>query len=396
MRLILPRTFKARFKTHWEGSKWALGIALFCGCALALRASPLEDFIQKSTLRGFYALRGDRPPSSDVVLIGISSQDLLHLHAQHWLSQSTIAAALKKIEESEPRAVFVDFTIDHTENDAASDNQIISALRHGRFALVSEKVYRSADESEAVPVGSFDSSPDFLTAAESQYEAVLQPGSKEISEITFESELTSAPGTVSLFPALKEVKFDIEEPDRFGLINFYGPPGTIRHLSLTELLNSESEQISGSLRGRIVFVGFQSLPGYSGGTKGTYQIAHSARWMSDTEIRANVAANLLDASWLRRLAPDTETSLFVVCLLMLLLIEELFAPVERPFVLGLLLMVQSYAAYLAFTQHNWWFASFGTLCLITLARVVAWLFYPQRDCKLDDPFDFGKFDFEDK
>jgi len=124
------------------------------------------------------------------------------------------------------------------------------------------------------------------------------------------------PDTLITEPARKTLitlfKTYTEESSRF--LNFYGPPGTIEHLSYESLLNDyENVAEKLNLRNKIVFVGALAMSPINQ-TDGFYTVFTSDDGvdLSGVEIAATAFANLLER---RSIFPINIIGRFVICLL---------------------------------------------------------------------------------
>ncbi|MBI4661624.1 MAG: adenylate/guanylate cyclase domain-containing protein [Verrucomicrobia bacterium] len=92
-------------------------------------------------------------------------------------------------------------------------------------------------------------------------------------------------------------------PARVRWLNYYGPPGTIQHISYHKALLPEGVE-PGFFRDKIVFVGAQQSADFSGKGKDEFATPYT-RWgmgfAPGTEIHATACLNLLRGDWLVRL-----------------------------------------------------------------------------------------------
>src|SRR6185295_7304968 len=93
-------------------------------------------------------------------------------------------------------------------------------------------------------------------------------------------------------------------------VNYYGPPGTIRHFSYYQAL-ATNEIPTEAISNQVVFVGGLYDVGFSGGSKSddfrTPYTRNKGRLTPGVEIVATSYLNLIHHEWLRRLASPVES-----------------------------------------------------------------------------------------
>src|SRR5262249_29613086 len=156
----------------------------------------------------------------------------------------------------------------------------------------------------------------------------------------------------------------LTRPGPKDLINFYGPKGTIKRMSLFAILAADSEMLRQELGNKLVLVGFQSITRERGQMdKDEYEVPVSDRPMFGAEIHATIAANLIDHSWLRRFPVSIELCiLYTASLLMgafaVSLRPEKSAPVIACFLASAVLVV-----YRLFAVYGYWIPGLGALLI---------------------------------
>ncbi|HSC05731.1 MAG TPA: adenylate/guanylate cyclase domain-containing protein [Steroidobacteraceae bacterium] len=139
------------------------------------------------------------------------------------------------------------------------------------------------------------------------------------------------------------------------IINFYGPPKTIRSVSYDDVLASSSEDLSALVKGRAVFIGFAEFDQPE-------QVEHFATAvssgrgidMSGVEIAATGFANLLRGESIRELPLAYWVAIVFVVALLTTVICDRF---ENKTALALTLVVMALYASCAlyeFSRHNLW------------------------------------------
>jgi adenylate cyclase len=143
--------------------------------------------------------------------------------------------------------------------------------------------------------------------------------------------------------------------DNTRLLNFYGPAGTIPALSYDQVLASSSESMAGSLRGRVVFVGY-------GETAQPEQVEHFATAfssgdapdLSGVEIAATAFSNLLQDNTIRQLSFTSQLVLiFLAAFLSTLVCEHLTNRLALG-IMAVALGLYAGASLYAFAFHALW------------------------------------------
>jgi len=242
----------------------------------------------------FFRARGVRPPSEKIVVVGIDDQSLQSLGRWPW-DRGLYARLLEKLKSA--GAVGIDLIF---SEPAAGDEQLGEAIRkHGRVVLTG---YYDKDLNRIFPAAA-------LTAGRIGHVHV-ERDVDQISRSLFHT-LSDQSGSLSSFSAAVYEMFsgrpwprrdplpDIDVSGRrnrlfqtdFIKINFYGPPGTFRHVSFADVL-ADRTPVS-FFGGKIVLVG-ATAAGLQ--DRSATPFSGTRDEMPGVEIQANALNNLLDGT----------------------------------------------------------------------------------------------------
>lgn len=320
-------------------------------------------------LEKFFEYRGPRQAPEDVVIVAIDDETYQQLDVSTRLPfpRILVARALEQIVKAEPKVVILDARIPKEREDLEADQKIEDALRAGPITIWSGKTPQGqlgVLESDPAAFVIQGSEERFRKAAKMELPMLLRSSNGVVSDLTFDrKEQASLYDRVPLSRPLVELaKFTIDAPGAADLINYYGPRGTIKRIPLYKLLGEESESYKQLLKGKVILFGFQSIGrGRGQMDKDEFLVSVSSNPMFGVEIHANIVANLIDHSWLRRFTIPTEMSMLYVCALLIAVIGIALTPEKGiPLFISLILVV-FLAAYRAFSVNYYWFAGLGAL-----------------------------------
>jgi signal transduction histidine kinase/CheY-like chemotaxis protein/HPt (histidine-containing phosphotransfer) domain-containing protein len=147
-------------------------------------------------------------------------------------------------------------------------------------------------------------------------------------------------------------------PDAYHL-NFYGPPGTIRHIPYARLLAGDAEAGGGDhrLHGHVVFVGYSELakpPDFTRDAFVTVYAGGDGVYLSGAEIAATAYANLVAGTSIRPLAPGEALALILALGFAFGLAAARLPPVAAVPATLALAAVYTGVAWLAFARAGLW------------------------------------------
>jgi CHASE2 domain-containing sensor protein len=318
-----------------------------------------------------FRIRGARQPSENIVIAAIDERTLSKLG--RWpLKRVYYAMLLDKID----RADVIGFDIILSE-PSADDAQLAGSIgKHGKIIL---PAYIDRQLDIVDPVHSF--SP--YRVGHLHIEQGIDSVTREIFHTLDYGKVRLPSLTSAMYeawtgrvlprqemPAATEAKIGkgILQTDHM-IINFYGPPGTFRHISLADILDGRypPEYFSG----KAVLVGL-TAPGIVDTVATPF--GQQRNNMSGVELQATILNNLLDNSsireadtWVRRAA---SILLAIVCLFLFLQMSE-----KRATILWVLIMIMITALSLSlFSAFNVWLSTSLFYAAATFVFAVTYLF----------------------
>jgi CHASE2 domain-containing sensor protein len=209
-----------------------------------------EVLIQKIN----YQMRGNLDAPDNIVIIRIDDKSYtkLGLSVKKPFPRPVIAKALKRLQEDKPSLVVLDlnFPIDSKEEGTY---ELARAMQIG--PTVFQRVTFEGYENSI-------SEPSVIAAAQKEIPLRLSPR----YGITYLLSGNAAKNEFSIeedFPLIEPLRLFVKNldkvPEKFDLINFYGEPGLFRSFSIWELFDENSKIPKDFFKGKVVFLGFQTL-----------------------------------------------------------------------------------------------------------------------------------------
>lgn len=170
------------------------------------------------------------------------------------------------------------------------------------------------------------------------------------------------------FESLTNVK--PSKPPDLELINFYGFAGTIKSLSFNDLLSEDLGSLNEKLQGRIIFFGFQTIPWQSSPRKGDFRTSISNVPMSDTEVRATIAANLIDGSAIHRAAKVISNISVYIIFIAIFSFGLFTSRLTAALPIGFLVVCAICVEYIVLIDYHHWISGLGTILIGSLLALV--------------------------
>ena len=252
-----------------------MGVAVLLELTGALRQAEL------GTVSTRFAVRGERPPPKDVVVVGIDDVSFEELRERFPFNRRTFARAVSGVAADRPRAIAYDVQFTEASEDAEADNALVLALRRaGNVVLSTTEVNE-------------DGATNVLGGPEGQELGRVKVGNGLLPEDRA-GALRRLPFAVDGVPALAVAtvqraggKVDRERLRGDGAwIDYAGPPGHIRTVSFSRAVRRRYPP--GTFRDKLVVIG---------ATAPVLQDRHATSWpageMAGPEIHANAISTLL-------------------------------------------------------------------------------------------------------
>jgi CHASE2 domain-containing sensor protein len=295
----------------------------------------------------------NRPTEALIVFMDDESRIRLKQPVEGPWNRALHVRLLNELFADGAKAVVFDVLFDEP-HDKVVDEQFAAAIKaHGHIVLgasVRPKKTGGKDgvivESCKLPYGSLG------TAAPWGVAEMPQDEDGTIRRHYYDESYTNLSWQAAIAAAVAP---DDREQPRW--IDYYGPAGTIPHVSYDQVLNAETLP-SGEISNKVVFVGMAPIIDYQGSVSfDEFKTPYS--WWAGTsttgvEIQATAFLNLARRDWLTRLPMSIELLLIVMAALSLGFLLPVFRP-RAAFGLGLLggVAVTAAATFLALRFHVW-------------------------------------------
>jgi hypothetical protein len=329
-------------------------------------------------------------PSSVIIVRYIEDPDEYN-GEQDWPANGLIVEGLRKIAVANPKYFFGDYVtgdIDTTPEEKEA-LKVIAQKVPTAFATVAAF---DTHNRKFKPVR-FEPAPELRTIGGNySYDS----GADWATDFSFATDpRVSDPWFLDAWQKITASK--LEDGIERSKIHFYGPPGTIESVTIRKLAALSDEKSTALLKGKAVFLGFQTLPWKTSERGGDVRTVVYQDAMADTEARATIAANLLDGSYFTLPSPFVE-ALIVYALLAVLFTEVVFnfGKNSLEFIVTFALLI-TLTEYLTMQEFSYWIPG---ISLVYLASLIALLINgcsvsakTQINNSPDDYFDFGKCKF---
>jgi len=285
------------------------------------------------------------------------------------------ARLVTRLQECRAKAVVFDILFDQTRTN---DHVLVAALEAARRATLPVILGAKIDVST---VGG--SSPmTNLVAPIAELEKVAVWGVAEYAPQR--RHFPGAEGVPSL--ALRAAELTLPQPRRSRAgdrwINFYGPPGFIRHVSFAQALDPQLTPAE-TFAGKVCFVGALNSTPLAGGVRVDESRTPYSRWgagqTSGVELTATVYLNLAREDWLTRAPVWGELCIVLVAGVLfgfgLASMRPILATVAG---FATALLIAALASWWMWDQHIWF--SWLTISVVQIPVAVGWcgLAYTRR------------------
>ncbi len=293
--------------------------------------SPVWELEEGPGLQLLYALRGERLPPTQVVIIALDAASAVKLgqsaRPERW-SRALHARLVEGLADRGAAVIGFDILFEHPR-DAVDDRQLAAALRRaGNVFLVEQVVREPVRDSNGKTLASVDrrirAVPLLLEAAAGSAPFVMPKTANGVFE--FWRYLPSAGDTPSL-PVLMANLMGVQErriAEHPGLprqlLSLYGSLGTVRTYSYDQALNLLADPAAG----RLAFAGKAVLIGFSETNQSRQMDSYRTHYtdaegldLSGVEMCATALANILDGRQLFRPDEGTLRSMLVIWVLLL-------------------------------------------------------------------------------
>lgn len=255
------------------------------------------DRVERTTVDTRFEVRGARDAPDDIVVVAIDDDTLSDVGVRWPFPRAIQARALDRIAAAGPRAIAYDIQISEQTDDAADQALGQAIFTAGPLVLATTQYDRA-------------NGPNLLFYEEDLDAAGVRVGHAAFPDTpdnVFRSVPSEVDGLVSFARATAEVATGRDLGGAFpafALIDYVGPPGTVRSVRYSDLLTGGTDP--DVLRDRIVMVG-TTAPRLGD----THPTPFGGAPMSGPEINANAVATILAGFPLREAAGWLDVLLIV-------------------------------------------------------------------------------------
>jgi CHASE2 domain-containing sensor protein/tRNA A-37 threonylcarbamoyl transferase component Bud32 len=232
-------------------TNWRLVLALLCAGAIAgaigvvSHATGALRRLERPSVDTRFSLRSDQPPARRVLVVALDTTSYRHL-PEPPIPRAIDARLVERLTAAGARVIAFDFALERPSVDARGDRAIIAALAQARHAVVSvtaiEQGGGTAPLAGRVPLASVGVQPG----------VTLLPLDGDGAIRRFPSGLGGVE-SFALASARSEDPAVPTHPPANSLIDYPGPPGTVRALSFLDVLSGRFNP--SAVKGKVVVVG---------------------------------------------------------------------------------------------------------------------------------------------
>ena len=174
---------------------------------------------------------------------------------------------------------------------------------------------------------------------------------------------------------------DLALPEEYDLINYYGPPRTIKIVSYESVLEVESPLPAKLFENKVVVVGLLLQSSSGPNQKEEFESPFSGRFVFGTEIHATAISNIINHEWIKRATPEKEVlALSILAVLATLLI--IFLPTKLKIGFSLLLILcWGITSFTLFLFHFFVPGSILTILIIPFVTLLSFVIKPSPQGK---------------
>lgn len=250
-----------------------------------------------------FALRGERKPPRQVVLIGVDTRSLRSLDLRLPLPRSEHAELLDELDRARPRLIAYDIQFIGRTNPQ-EDRALVAAVRRARPVLLATQ----DSEQGPIPVPAGVRNPRRIGAVLGTAAIADEPDGK--ARRMLQGQITSKTFAVKAAELIQRAELgDSEFENGHAWIDFRGGPGTFPTYSFSEVLAGRVD--AARLRDKIVVVGVTDPAG-----KDVFSTPTGNRVLSGAELQANAIATALEGFPLRSAPQWMDIALVIVAALL--------------------------------------------------------------------------------
>jgi adenylate cyclase len=365
----------------------ALGVALAVGVGLLLHTSGFGLLFVHFSYDLPFAVRPlIQPDGAVMVYMDDESHTVLQQRFDQRWDRTLHARLIERLSAAGAKAIVMDIVFSDPAPDPARDERLAKAMQtSGRVIIAADTVPAGYGENQVnmriVTMPTDALRDQAARVGPERFEGVGSAETVPAEDLAIRQHFHGGPDDALMSLSWVAAKFTgaaVTANDENRLIprwvNYYGPPGTIPHLSYFRALDPALSR--GSLfSNQVVFVGARLFTRFAGDRKDEYRNPFSYwsdrnRFISGVEVQATMFLNLLRGDWLTRWPAAGERLALIALGILLGLALLQFRPWAASGVaLGATLVISA-TAYWLFARHGVWFP-----WLLIVAQIVVALLW---------------------
>ncbi len=266
--------------------------------AIGLRELSAFEWLENRTTQARFALRGEQPPSPDVVVVALDVESIRVLDDQPPIARATDAVVVDNLRRAGARVIAFDFTLEQPSGDRAGDLALARALeRSGAAVVAAITIRRGAHTQPLVGRREFDGSrvlPGYISLPTD--DGVMR---------RFPTAFEGVPTIAAVAAMLHGRRTGVQDPPPGALIDFRGQAGTVPALRFSDVLANRFD--AARVRDRVVVIG-PTAPQL----QDLHATAAGGPPMAGPEIHANAIATAIDRYPLRALSSGATAILLLI------------------------------------------------------------------------------------
>ena len=352
----VKRWLRRRWRRINAGVKRSVFASGFTLLHLAVFLTPFGARSENWLMDRWFGMRGQLPPPEDVIIVAIDEKTYrqLGLSSLEPLPREVHARLLELLGDFRAQKVVFDISFNSEGAKPESDLAFAKALKLvptfiGQYL---KRTIRNGPDGRVLSEEEWIKPLPLLAASATGTPAINLAIEDRIVRRFFLYEEQGRLRTPMASIVCHDEVTCPSEPTLGDYINYYGPAGTIKSISLSDVINGDPEHLARYFLGKIVLIGSKSLTQVGIEHKDAFLTPFPETLISGVEIHATVVGNVMEQKWLQRLNPRIEfTCLSAFAFLTAFMVISL-APLQSEIVLSSLaigLAVTSYALFIAGT-----------------------------------------------
>ncbi|MDG4550530.1 MAG: CHASE2 domain-containing protein [Candidatus Contendobacter sp.] len=350
------------------------------GITLVLSNLSFFSFLELKGLDLLFTLRGPLPPPDSIVIVAIDEPSMAEIGRQWPWPRSLHAQLIQQLNKAGAKVIGFDILFSEP-SEPAEDAELARVLRgSGNVVLVSalsvvnDPLFRHTIRIDPIPAfreAATVGSPLISIDADGvvRRARLLAPDMPSFALQVVRRYLRNP--TSEAVAAAGASRLNQKELSQEKLIDYRGPPKTIKTVSYYQALHYERMLPPGVFAGKIVLVGrlLEAIPEPQRLSGDTFLTPFS--WMAGSpsagvEIQANIIDNVLEGRFVRELSGPGHWILLLSATLAGSLLVARLKPVAALIATGALAVLTMTTAYLVFAQMNLWLPILSTIMSFTL------------------------------